>query len=334
MARVALRIAYVLLALALVAGGLAAWGYAHFARSGPLAAATTVIVPRGAGVEAIARALARANVIADPLVFRVGARLTGADKALRAGEYAFPAGISPASALALLESGKTVVRRLTVVEGVTTVEVVAQLAATDGLKGEVTAVPGEGLLLPETYHFSYGDSRDAVLARMAQSMQRTLDALWRARADDVPFAAPKSALILASVVEKETAIPEERARIAAVFINRLRRRMRLQSDPTVAYGLTQGSGPLGRPLTASDLKVPTPYNTYLVDGLPPGPICNPGRASIAAVLDPARTDELYFVADGSGGHVFARTLAEHSRNVARWRTLQRRRLDSRKYRGP
>ena len=328
MARVALRIAYVLLTLALVAGGLAAWGYAQFTRPGPLAATTTVIVPRGAGVAAIAGALGRANVIADPLVFRVGARLTGAGKALHAGEYAFPPGVSPASVLALLESGKTVVRRLTVVEGLTTVEVVAQLAATDGLNGEVTAVPGEGMLLPETYHFSYGDSRDAILERMAHSMEETLDALWRTRADDLPFAAPESALVLASVVEKETAIPEERARVAAVFINRLGRRMRLQSDPTVAYGLTQGSGPLGRPLTASDLKMQTPYNTYLVDGLPPGPICNPGRAAIAAVLNPAQTNEFYFVADGSGGHAFARTLAEHRRNVARWRTLQRRRLNS------
>ena len=319
MARVALRLVFSLLALAIIFGGILTWGAAEYARPGPLGAATTVVIERGASLEVIASELTRAGVLSVPLVFRLGARLTGADKRLRAGEYAFAARISPRQTVALLESGKTVVRRLTVAEGVTTAQIIAQLTITDGLTGDLGPLPAEGALLPETYHFSFGDTRRAMVERMSEAMRAALGDAWAARHPELPLETPESALILASIIEKETAAPLERARIAGVFINRLRKGMKLQSDPTVVYGLTGGEKPLGRPLTRADLRTPSPYNTYLIAGLPPSPISNPGLASIVAALAPARTDELYFVADGSGGHVFARTLNEHNRNVARWR---------------
>ena len=319
------RIAFLVLALALLVGGISAWGYAGYMRPGPLTAAKTVIVPRGAGLGDIAARLTDAGVLSAPLLFRLGVKISGAAASLRAGEYVFPASISPRGVSALLRSGHTVVRRLTVPEGLTTIEVLALLNGTEGLKGGAGPPPGEGSLLPETYHFAYGDRRQAMVRRMAAAMDRTVAGLWAASAPAPTLKSPAEALILASMVEKETAKPDERGRVAAVFLNRLRRGMRLQSDPTVVYGLSRGGTPLGRPLSRADLGAPTPYNTYLIDGLPPSPIANPGRAAIQAVLSPARTDELYFVADGSGGHVFARTLAEHNRNVAAWRKFQKQR---------
>ncbi len=316
------RIGLVLVLLGVVFTAVFVWAYAQFVRPGPLAAPKTVIVSRGAGLDDIAAQLTAAGVLPDSLVFRVGAWLSGRDKSLRAGEYLFAARISPRQAVALLQSGKTVVRRLTVAEGLTTTQVLAQLNRTEGLEGDLPSPPGEGALLPETYHFSYGERRDAVVTRMRAAMDDTLARLWDSRAPGLPLKSPREALILASIVEKETALPEERSRIAAVFLNRLGKGMRLQSDPTVAYALTGGRGPLGRPLSRADLKTPSPFNTYLIDGLPPGPVCNPGRAAMAAVLNPVATEDFYFVADGTGGHVFARTLGEHNRNVVRWRKFQ------------
>lgn len=226
-----------------------------------------------------------------------------------------------------LERGDTLVRRLTVPEGLTSREVAALLEQAEGLVGSMTEVPEEGSLLPETYHYSHGDSREGLIARMSEALDETLEALWRSRAGDLPLASPREALILASIVEKETGVPQERPLVASVFVNRLRKGMRLQSDPTVAYGLTLGGQPLDRPLTKKDLAQSTPYNTYLIQGLPPGPIASAGKAALEAVLAPADTELLYFVADGSGGHAFARSLEEHNRNVASWRRIQKQGAD-------
>lgn len=309
-------------AVLLFGAGLAAVGWHVHTRAGPLSDGVTLIVPRGSGLAAIGRQLEAAGVVPDARLFSIAARLT-ADGPLRAGEYEFPARISGAEVVALLRSGKTVVRRLTVAEGLTVAQVLALLRDAEGLSGEVTETPAEGSLLPETYHYSYGDSRDAILGRMRDAMERALEAAWPQRASDLPLASPDEAVTLASIVERETGLPAERPRVAAVFINRLRRGMKIQSDPTVIYAVSEGTGALDRPLSRADLVTASPYNTYIHAGLPPGPIANPGLASIAAVLNPLDTDELYFVADGNGGHVFAKTLAEHNRNVARWRRLER-----------
>ena len=318
----------VLVGLGIVAAlGAAAvlWGRDAVERPGPLVAEKTVVLPRGMGLDGIARRLAEAGVIDRPWLFALRVRFSGAAGKLRAGEYDFAPGISAGGVMQLLFSGRTVQRRLTVPEGKTTRQVLDLISGAEGLVGEFDQSFGEGALLPETYYFSYGDRRADVVARMVQAMRSVLGELWAARAAELPFATPREALILASIVEKETARDDERRRIAGVFVNRLRRGMHLQSDPTVVYAITGGRGVLDRPLTRADLETPSPYNTYLVPGLPLTPIANPGRASIAAVLDPLIADDLYFVADGSGGHVFARTLSEHNRNVARWRRLKRRR---------
>ena len=299
---------------------------AEFDRLGPSAVAVTVVLPRGGGLQAIADRLTRAGVLRHRVVFVLGVRLDGQARRLQAGEYRVPAGATPRRIMDILVSGATVARRLTVAEGLTVAQVVALIKRADGLKGDIKDAPPEGSLLPETYHFSHGDGRAELLGRMRRNMQEALVELWDKRQPGLPFKSPSEALILASIVEKETSVAAERPRIAAVFINRLRRGMRLQSDPTVVFAITGGAGPLARRLTRQDLAKPSPYNTYRIDGLPPAPIANPGRAAIAAVLDPAATKDLYFVADGSGGHAFAKTLAEHNRNVARWRRLRDRRL--------
>ncbi len=321
MRRRVLRFAFLLLAVGVVFAGAFVWGYGQFMRPGPLAAERTLVIAKGAGVNAIAGLLAREGVIEDPLIFRIGVRLFGFEKALRAGEYLFPAAVTPNAAMALIVGGKTVVRKLTVPEGLTTGEIFTLIVRAKGLKGLPGPRPAEGAMLPETYNYAYGDSRAELVRRMTDAMSETLATLWRSRAPGLPFRDKAEALILASMIEKETASAGERARIAGVFVNRLKRRMKLQSDPTVAYGMALEDGAFERPLTRADLKRPTPFNTYLHQGLPPTPIDNPGRLSIEAALNPIKTDDLYFVADGSGGHLFARTLKEHNRNVARWRKL-------------
>ncbi|MFQ5957757.1 MAG: endolytic transglycosylase MltG [Alphaproteobacteria bacterium] len=322
MRRVVRRVLLSLVVVVALGAAALLWGRLEFERSGPLGEETTVVLPRGLGLDGITRRLGEAGIVARPWVFALGVRLSGDARDLRAGEYVFPAGISARGVLELLLSGRTVMRRLTVPEGLTAAQVLELIAAADGLVGEAEGTPDEGALLPETYYFSYGDTRAGMIARMEAAMQAALDSLWPARAEGLPLATPREAAILASIVEKETALDHERAHIAGVFINRLRRGMHLQSDPTVVYALTGGKRALDRPLARADLDVDSPYNTYRNRGLPPTPIANPGRAALAAVLNPLATEDLYFVADGSGGHVFARTLEEHNRNVARWRALQ------------
>ena len=324
MARLVLHAAvFGLLGAAILALGFAYRAHLDFVRPGPLTADTTVVVRQGSGVEAIASTLIAQGVIGDRFLFRTGARLTGRSKAMRAGEYRFRSGISMDETIALLVRGETVKRRITIAEGLTTSEVLRLVGADEGLAGDLPDGVGEGSLLPETYYFSLGDTRTVLVRRMRESMETALASLWDKRAANLALETPEQALVLASIIERETGVAAERARVSAVFHNRLRRGMRLQSDPTVAYALTQGSVPLDRPLARSDLRVESPYNTYLVNGLPPTPIANPGRASIEAALHPAPTDELYFVADGTGGHAFARTYAEHVRNVQRWRRIKR-----------
>jgi UPF0755 protein len=312
--------------LAALAGAITIAGWtqlnAYLNRPGPTSEKVTVILPRGTGIPEIAARLADAGVIRHPLIFRLAVRITGSDRALKAGEYAFPAQVTPRGVLGMLQRGETVARRLTVAEGLTVAQIFALLDQAAGLSGPLPELPPEGSLLPETYFYAYGDSRINMVKRMRKAMRETLADLWIARSENLPFASPEEALILASIVDKETSLPAERDQVAAVFVNRLRREMRLQSDPTVIYGLTAGDGALGRALTRQDWLHASPFNTYQVAGLPPGPIANPGRAAIEAVLNPADVDYLYFVADGSGGHAFARTLREHNRNVARWRRIK------------
>ncbi|CAA7625361.1 endolytic transglycosylase MltG [Magnetospirillum sp. UT-4] len=296
-------------------------GHRRFTGSGPLAEPVTVVIAKGSGLQAVARRLAAERVVPDPWTFLIGVKLRGA--ALKAGEYAFPAAISPEQAMRMMAEGRTVIHKLTIAEGLTVRQVTALVEGAGFLAGEVGRKPAEGSLLPETWHLSRGDERAEVVTRMEKAMRQTLEQAWAGRAANLPLKSPEEALVLASVVERETGIKAERPMVAAVFLNRLRDGMRLQSDPTVIYGLSDGLGVLDRPLTRADLEARHPWNTYANDGLPPTPIANPGRASIEAVLHPAATDALYFVADGTGGHAFARSLDEHNRNVAAWRKIER-----------
>lgn len=319
----------ILVVLALAVGGVAAGGWwwlnKEFAAAGPAESDTIVLLPRGAGLIRIASQLEAEGVISDARIFRAMVTIDGGDRDLRAGEYAIPEGASMAQIYDLLQRGDTVRHAVTFAEGLTSAMIVRIVEAADVLTGEIDAVPPEGTLLPETYHVDRGTSRQELIDRMRADQEALLDALWEGRAANLPFDTREEAIILASVVEKETGVAAERPRVAAVFVNRLRRGMRLESDPTIIYGLTQGE-PLGRGIRRSELdNAANPYNTYHNDGLPPTAIANPGRDSIAAVLNPAETNDLFFVADGTGGHVFAATYREHQRNVANWRRIERQR---------
>jgi UPF0755 protein len=309
----------VLVALGGLIGGVV---WQRYTGAGPSIQAQTVVIPRGAGLEEVAMRLSQAGVIGEPRIFALGVLVDGTYRRFKFGEFEFPAGISPREAAQHIVVGKTIQRRLTIPEGLTVKQVLQIVARADGLEGDASARP-EGSLLPDTWFYSWGDSRERFVDRQQQAMTRLLQELWSKRAPNLPLKSAREALVLASIVEKETALPAERPRVAGVYLNRLRRGMRLQADPTVIYGLNDGAGPLDRPLSRADLETAHPWNTYANDGLPPTPIANPGRASLEAVLKPQATDELYFVADGSGGHVFARTLAEHNRNVERLRALER-----------
>lgn len=290
---------------------------------GPLSTDTRVVVAQGSGVTAIAEMLEREGAVNSAMVFRLWARANNQHRRLRAGEFDIPAQASIADILTVLEKGKTVVRKITLPEGITMTEALILIQDAEGLEGPLSAIPDEGWLLPETYHYSWGDERIDMVLNMSAAMEDAVRATWAKRPKNFILKSPLELLTLASIVEKETGIASERAMVAGVFLNRLAMGMRLQSDPTVVYALTAGSGALGRALTRVDLQIESPYNTYQVFGLPPGPIALAGRASLEAVVAPADTKALYFVADGTGGHVFATTLAEHNRNVAKWRKFKR-----------
>lgn len=300
-----------------------------FQSDGPLSETTMIQVERGQGLRQIARTLEDQGIVHSQYPFLIGAKLKNAGKPVQAGEYEIPARASIADILDMMQDGRVVHRFVTIPEGKTSYEIVQILKNAEGLSGEIETIPPEGSLLPETYAYVTGDTKHEKIARMQEAMNATVAEMWDGRANDLPFETSEEALILASIVEKETAVPSEYARVAGVFVNRLRKGMPLQTDPTVIYGMTlgkhddNGKGPLGRRLLTKDLQVDTPYNTYTRTGLPPTPICNPGRAAIAATLHPENHDYLYFVADGTGGHAFAKTLAEHNANVAKWRKIRR-----------
>jgi UPF0755 protein len=312
--------AFVLVALA--AGIALFFGKQRFEATGPLQADRIVNIPRGSGMRDIADILSREGVIDQPWLFIGGVLVLKAREDLKAGEYEFKAHSSVRDVVATIVEGKVVAHQVSIPEGFTSEQIVARLVQDNVLAGDIKQIPREGSLLPDTYNFARGITREQMVQRMQQAQQRLLHEIWEHRAPDLPLKTPDQLVVLASLVEKETGKPEERTRVAAVFVNRLKQRMKLQSDPTIIYGLVGGKGTLGRPIMKSEIEQPTPYNTYIIDGLPPGPIANPGRASLEAAANPARTRELYFVADGTGGHAFAETYELHQKNVARLRSIE------------
>jgi UPF0755 protein len=315
----------------LVLGGLVGAGIAVVSSQsrspGPFASDRVLIIPKDSGLAEIADLLQREGMIEHPWVFRVSALISGNWTKLKAGEYLFKARASQADILDIIAEGKVVEHSITIPEGLTSEQIVARLRENDLLSGDIIQVPREGSILPDTYRIPRGFGRQAIIDRMARDQRAVLQRIWERKPADLPIKTPQELVVLASIVEKETGRADERPRVAGVFINRLNRRMKLQSDPTIVYGLVGGKGTLGRSILRSEITQPTPYNTYVIDGLPPGPIANPGRAAMEAVVNHSRTKELYFVADGSGGHAFAETLEQHNRNVGRWRQIEAARRD-------
>jgi UPF0755 protein len=295
------------------------WWNGILQQPGPLAEARAIVVPRG-GTRQLVDALVSDGVIGRPLVFRTAVWLTRGEGTLHAAEFAFPAHASVRQVLAVLRSARPVEHHLTIVEGLTAQQIVSVVGHAEALTGAVPAVD-EGAVLPQTYDYGYGTDRTALVARAKMAMDKALAAAWADRAPDLPLASPREALILASIVERETAKPEERPHVAAVYLNRLRQGMKLQADPTVVYLASNRAGVLDHRLTRAELGRDDPFNTYRTIGLPPAPICSPGLDSVRAVLHPASSDDLFFVADGSGGHVFSRSYEAHDLAVARWRAL-------------
>ena len=310
-----------LLAGVIVAGVAGFFAYGEYAAPGPLAEDKVFMVEPGQSAAQIGETLAQNGILSNGRLFALMAQLTGQRGRLKAGEYAFPKGATMADVIALIASGKAVTYKISVPEGFTSQMAVDRVNANEVLTGDPAAVPPEGSILPDTYVFRRGMTRQKLVADMQAAQKKLLDELWAERKPVAVIATPQQAVTLASIVEKETAQADERPVIASVFINRLEKGMRLQSDPTIIYGIVGGKGKLDRALTRTDIETTTPYNTYRINGLPPGPIANPGRAALEAVLNPEPTDKLYFVADGSGGHAFAATLDEHNRNVKNWRKL-------------
>jgi len=299
------------------------WSRHRTHEPGPLSANKVLYIAPGTEVPDIIAQLEREGVVDSPFMLNVALLLEGNRSKLKAGEYLFKQNVSLRDVIDTLISGKQVLHAITIPEGLTSEQVVERLRDNDVLLGDIMDMPKEGSLLPETYKVARGDIRADIVKKMQDAQKRAVDQIWSRRASGLPLRSPYELVTLASIVEKETGKADERARVASVFVNRLRNRMRLQSDPTIVYGLAGGKGSLGRGITRAEIEKPSPYNTYLIDGLPPGPIANPGRAALEAVANPSRTQDLYFVADGTGGHVFAETLDQHSRNVQRWRQIEK-----------
>lgn len=311
-----------ILLLSILCAGLAASFVAvQFFSVTTIPAPQLIRVEQGQSLRAITRNLQQQGLVDHPEIFLAGVTVMGAQKTLKAGEYEIPAGASLYQIANILGGGKTYLRRVTIVEGMSSYEIREILNAAEFLTGPMPAIP-EGSVLPDTYYYSFGETKADLIKRGQQAQQDLLAQIWPTRQQGLPIKTPQQAVILASIVEKETSVPDERTRVAAVFVNRLKIRMGLQTDPSVIYALTRGKK-LDRALTTKDLRVDDPYNTYKYNGLPPGPIAHPGRESLIATLNPDSTKELYFVADGTGGHVFANSLIEHNKNVARWRSLKK-----------
>ncbi len=312
-----------LILVLIVGGGAVVVGKTRLEAPGPLQEDKVVVIPPRSGMVDIADLLTREGVIEEHrLIFIGGVLALNARSELKAGEYLFAKQASMREVVETIAEGKVVQHQITIPEGLTSEQIVARLLDNEILSGNVKEVPREGSLLPDSYHFNRGFTREQMIQRMRQAQDRMLREVWERRNPDLPLKSPDQLIVLASIIEKETSKPEERTRIAAVFVNRLKQKIKLQTDPTVIYGLVFGKGSLGRPLSRSDIAQPTPYNTYVIDGLPPGPIANPGRASIEAAATPARTKELFFAADGTGGHAFAETYEQHQKNVARLRVIE------------
>ncbi|MBQ3695816.1 MAG: endolytic transglycosylase MltG [Alphaproteobacteria bacterium] len=304
-----------------VMGGSVLSTYRQFVEEGPLEEQTEIVIEAGRSLRKIAKQLYRAGIIASPSVFEIGARASGSSMTIKAGEYSIPKRASAKTVLSILTSGNTYIRRLVIPEGLTSHQIVKLMDGKYGLMGFVDKEPKNGSLMPDTYYYSYGDTKMDLLRRMQNGMQRAIEELWAGRDKNLSFKTPQEAVVMASMVEKETARDAERGHIASVFHNRLKKGMKLQSDPTVIFALTGGVEELKRNLTYRDLRTESGYNTYVVPGLPIGPISNPGYAALRAVLHPDNTDDLYFVADGHGGHVFSKTYADHERKVAQYREV-------------
>ncbi|WP_244493891.1 MULTISPECIES: endolytic transglycosylase MltG [Mesorhizobium] len=315
--------------LVLAAGVALYFGKQEFTEPGPSANGDTFLVKANTGVQDIADQLERRGLISDARVFRLGVRAFGNDSALKAGEYEIKPRASMRDIMELLKSGKSVMYSLTIPEGLTVEQALQRIADEPALSGDMpSTTPPEGSLATDTLRFTRGATRQQMIDKLLADQKKLVDEVWQRRAPDLPLANIEDFVTLASIVEKETGKGDERSRVAAVFLNRLAKGMRLQSDPTIIYGLFGGKGkPADRPIYQSDIQKQTPYNTYVINGLPPTPIANPGRAALEAVANPSKTDDLYFVADGTGGHVFAATLDEHNENVARYRALQKKQAD-------
>ena len=308
-------------------GALFYFAKMQFDSPGPLDHSTVFVIPKGEGIREIADRLEREGIIKDRRIFVGSAFYFKVQNRLKAGEYEIKKSASMREVLDTLFEGRAVLHKVSIPEGWTSKQIVDRLNAHKMLKGEIAEIPPEGTLMPDTYKFSRGMTRQDLVERMQAAQKKFVQRLWPKRQKDLPVKTPDEAIILASIVEKETGRADERSRVAGVFVNRLKKGIPLQSDPTIIYGLVGGEGTLGRGILRSELEKETPYNTYKIKGLTPTPIANPGRASIEAVLNPAKTKDLYFVADGTGGHAFAPSLAEHNRNVANWRKIERERRE-------